>query len=268
MKIFLFAIYLMLSMTLISGCSSFGRTMKSWVGGDPHPEPANTGGSRTTSTENSNLGTSYNQRQNMPVYTDKNYQKMSKEDFENEYLAKDRDGSLWVMEGQDSYLFSQNIVRLPGDIFNVVLDGQPQKQLSTKVNVIKDLSEAAKRKPAAVVPQGPPPGIPILDGGEKTAAAPAMDANAPAQPAQQAAKTDPRLDQFDVSQIPVRIVDRTIDGSYRVKGSQIFMIGKDEYKVIVSGLVRPNDVADGGVSSSKMIDSKFDIVRSRKRTSL
>ncbi len=249
----------MLSVFVLSGCSTFGRTMKAFVGGEPTPEKELTN-NQATSSENANSGVTYSQKSNVPAYTERNYQRMSKDDFENEYLSKDRDGSLWVMEGQDSYLFSQNIVRLPGDIFNVVLDGQPHKQLSTKVGVIRELSEAAKRKPAAVQAA---PAIPILGDQSTGGLTAAAAAQAPPPVAEKTEK--PNLEQFDVNQIPVRIVDRSIDGSYRVKGSQVFMIGKDEYKVIVSGLVRPSDVADGGVAASKIIDSKFDIVRSRKR---
>ena len=68
--------------------------------------------------------------------------------------------------------------------------------------------------------------------------------------------------------VPTRIVEQLKDGSYRVKGMQPFMIGKREYKVIVTGVVRPEDFDDAGIDSSKLLDSQFDIVSSRKGATL
>ena len=73
---------------------------------------------------------------------------------------------------------------------------------------------------------------------------------------------------FPVKSVPTRIVERLVDGNYRVKGSQPFMIGKREYKVIVTGIVRAGDFSDGGISAGKLIDSKFDIVSQRRREKL
>ena len=60
--------------------------------------------------------------------------------------------------------------------------------------------------------------------------------------------------------VPTRIVELLKDGNYRVKGDQPFMIGKREYKVIVTGIVRPADFDDAGISAEKLLDPKFDIV--------
>jgi len=39
--------------------------------------------------------------------------------------------------------------------------------------------------------------------------------------------------EFNVKTVPTRIIERTVEGNYRVKGSQPFMIGSREFKVIV-----------------------------------
>ena len=57
---------------------------------------------------------------------------------------------------------------------------------------------------------------------------------------------------------------RLVDGNYRVKGSQPFMIGTREFKVIVTGIVRAEDFNEEGTSASKLLDPSFDIVSSRK----
>jgi len=56
------------------------------------------------------------------------------------------------------------------------------------------------------------------------------------------------------------------DGNYRVKGQQPFMIGKRDYKVIVTGMLRPEDFNDEGISSQKLLDPQYDVVSIRKNT--
>jgi flagellar L-ring protein precursor FlgH len=65
--------------------------------------------------------------------------------------------------------------------------------------------------------------------------------------------------------IQTRIVERLPDGNYRIKGQQPFMIGKREYKVIIVGLLRPEDYNDEGINSSKIIDPQYDVVSIRKK---
>ena len=64
--------------------------------------------------------------------------------------------------------------------------------------------------------------------------------------------------------VPTRIVERLPDGNYSVKGAQPFMIGKREYKVIVTGMIRPEDFNDEGVSSNKLLDPQYDVVSIRR----
>jgi flagellar L-ring protein FlgH len=73
----------------------------------------------------------------------------------------------------------------------------------------------------------------------------------------------PNSANFDVAQVPARIVETLKDGSYRVKGAQQFMIGKREYKVIVTGIIRPEDFNEEGTSATKILDGQFDIVSNK-----
>ncbi|NJL26084.1 MAG: flagellar basal body L-ring protein FlgH [Calothrix sp. SM1_5_4] len=73
------------------------------------------------------------------------------------------------------------------------------------------------------------------------------------------------MEDFNVKNVPTRIVERTLEGNYRVKGSQPFMIGNREYKVIVTGVVRAEDFNDEGIPASKLLDPKFDIVSARRK---
>mgnify|MGYP001590596968 CR=1 FL=1 len=70
---------------------------------------------------------------------------------------------------------------------------------------------------------------------------------------------------LNIDLVPTRIVERLGDGNYRVKGAQPFMIGKREYKVLVTGMIRSEDFNDQSpISSNKLLDPQFDVVSLRK----
>jgi flagellar L-ring protein precursor FlgH len=68
---------------------------------------------------------------------------------------------------------------------------------------------------------------------------------------------------FAVKSVPTRVIERLVDGNYRVRGTQPFMIGGREYRVSVTGIVRAEDFNDEGISSTQLLDPKFDIVSAR-----
>ena len=73
---------------------------------------------------------------------------------------------------------------------------------------------------------------------------------------------------FNVESVPTRIVEVLRDGSYRIRGTQDFMIGKREYRVIVTGIVRQEDFNEDGISADKLMDSQFDIVSAKRGATL
>lgn len=200
----------------------------------------------------------YSENPQMGVPSNRQYRRMTKNRMEEESELHSQAGSMWVNEGQGSYLFVQNKTRREGDILNVKLEGAALRQVETKVGVIKKLlkqleeqqqqSEIKTQNMAESAPNGgavtPPP-----------ARAPAGEDK----------KKDDKEDLSDVQNISTRIVERLPDGNYRVKGQQPFMIGKREYKVIVTGLIRPEDYNDEGVPSSKLLDPQFDVVSLRRK---
>lgn len=254
-----------------SGCSSFNRSVKNLVS-DDKPKIAK-----------------YSDQENLKFQSDRKYRRMNRNRFEDEADVNAQAGSLWVMEGQGAYLFAQNQTRMMGDLLNVRVEGNPRQQLSSKVKVISkllDRLEAPQRGLAgtpvqaakaggtqgagSAQPQGGAAGASGASGASDGAQG---DPNAAAATAGQAATEkagtfDPRDPISTIQTVPTRIVEQLKDGSYRVKGAQPFMIGKREYKVIVTGVVRPEDFDDSGIESSKLLDSQFDIVSSRKGSSL
>src|SRR5690606_26806234 len=100
--------------------------------------------------------------ENMRVNTERQYKRMNREKFEEEADLRPEAGSLWVMEGQGAYLFSQNQMRMVGDLLNVRIEGSPKTQLRTKVRVIARLLErlessrgVSTRAPASARPGDP-----------------------------------------------------------------------------------------------------------------
>lgn len=200
----------------------------------------------------------YSDNTNMGVPTDRQYKRMTKNRMEEESDLGANAGSMWVMEGQGSYLFAQNKMRRDGDLLNVKLDGPAMKQVETKVSVIKKLLKQLEDQEKQTE----------LNNTLASSADPATGAaRAPAaeKPAE-AAKEDDKGSLDEVQNVPTRLVEKMADGNYRVKGQQPFMIGKREYKVIVTGLIRPEDFNDAGISSDKLLDPQYDVVSIRRNS--
>ncbi len=226
-----------------TACSSLYEKAKDTVGlGD---EKSPDGDPRVRFSENPNVLNVNN----------RNFKRMTRNRMEEEAELHAQAGSTWVMEGQGAYLFAQNKSRKEGDLLNVKIEGSALRQIETKVSVIKKLLKQLEEEDLkANAPSGQ--GLAENAGGD---AKRAPAAAAPAAPKEE--KEEPL--QLDL--VPTRIVERLADGNYRVKGQQPFMIGKREYKVIVTGLIRPEDFNDEGVNSGKLMDPQFDVVSIRKK---
>lgn len=188
------------------------------------------------------------------------YRRMTRSQMEEESELHSQAGSMWVMEGQAAYLFAQNKTRREGDLLNVAIENSAKRQVETKVSVIKNLlkqledEEQKQRQPEQQTQR-------LAEGG------PAAEGGADRAPASTAAAAQPATgeENLEIANVPTRIVERLSDGNYRVKGQQPFMIGKREYKVIVTGIIRPEDYNDMGVSSEKLLDPQYDVVSVRRR---
>ena len=107
----------------LSGCTSFGMSLKRMLGGDRRPASSKSGKGKV-----GKIGK-------------KKYRKMTRKTMAEESELGEDSGSLWISRGQGSYLFAQNTNRLIGDLVNVNIDGHPKKQIETKVKVIDELLE-------------------------------------------------------------------------------------------------------------------------------
>ncbi len=253
----LLAIYLVLAVSM-TGCSSFGKKLKAFMGGKSSEAPV----ARKTS------GVKYSDSSNVYSGARRQYRRVTKQSLEDEAQLDAGTGSLWVMEGQGAYLFAQNTVRMVGDPIAVQIEGEPREQLEAKVDVIKRLWARFEERQARMR-------APASEENSKNAKAKAGAEPDKEQEAAQKAKEE-RANQlaaaaasdkpdFNVRNVPTRIVERMSDGNYRVKGTQPFMIGSREYKVIVTGIVRSEDFNEDGIQASRLLDPKFDIVSVRRK---
>ncbi|MGE4133415.1 MAG: flagellar basal body L-ring protein FlgH [Bdellovibrionales bacterium] len=238
------------------GCSSFNRKLKSFLGGAPAPEAR-----QQTSTM-----TKFSEAGDIPPLVRRQYKRTTKESLQDGASLEAKSGSLWVMEGQGAYLFSQNVIRLVGDPLAITLEGEPKEQLNSKVTVIKKLLAKIEDRQKARL-RAPTSGDDAsAKAKDKTAAKGKTDKTTEesSEDTQEKSK-DQLLADFNVKNVPTRIVERTLDGNYRVKGTQPFLIGTREYKVIVTGVVRAEDFNEDGIPASKLLDPKFDIVSARRK---
>lgn len=271
---FTYGLIFIASIELIS-CANFGQKMKSFLGGGSPPSKEEAEGLR------------YSKKDQVPYGVKRKYGRMTREKMEQDAGLDSQSGSLWVMEGQGAYFFSENTARMIGDYINVHLDGAPLKQLETKVMVIQKLLKKLEH------PE-PPPRVLASSSKDKSSKKSKSDKGKDKDKDKNSEKSseadkdqknekekshesstaqdDSRKQEssdldsfkFEMDSVPSRIIERLSDGNYRVKGTQSLMIGKKEYRVIVSGIVRADDFKDEGVNSSQLLDPKFDIVSLRR----
>ncbi len=194
------------------------------------------------------------------VPTDRDYKRMTRSKFEEESDLQASAGSLWKMDGQTSYLFTQNLTRQEGDPLKVKLVQPLMRQAESKVMVIndllKELEEEKARQEGKKDSEGPAVrGPAAVDGG--------VSASENAKAKKDKEKEAPP-DLKELETIPTRIVEKLPDGNLRVRGVQNMMIRNRPFRVHLTGIVKPEDFNDEGLPSDKVIDPELDIVGVRK----
>lgn len=263
-RAFISIFVLVFAASSLTGCASFGRKLKAFLGGQQTPPPV----ARTAPTGDRGP-VRFSERPDLGYNSARQYRRTTKGSFEAQADVGASSGSLWVNEGQGAYLFTQNQVRREGDLLNVRISGAAKEQLDTKVNVIRRLLkkleleklsrlELAQRRQEEKMEKE-------LSKSQKGADKQNPGNRAPAAAAPAAPKPEEKdEDDVNIKMVPTRIVEKLPDGNYRVKGSQAFMIDKKEYKVIVTGIVRNEDFNEDGIDSGKILDPRYDIVSNRR----
>lgn len=231
--------------------------------------------------------TKYSEINNFAPASDRNYKRMTKERFEEDAELHAGAGSLWVMEGQTSYLFAQNKKRREGDPSTLLVQGMALKDVQMKALAIKDLlielenqkkeAEAKKKKEddkvqrLAEIEKEKKSILAKSEADNEDAAAvlaeQRIDARKPASVAVAEAPKNPELEKIDfkeIEQVPIKITERLPDNQYRVAGQQFLTIRNRPYKLIVNGTIRGDDFSDQNFSSDKMFDGNFELVHLKK----
>ena len=231
--------------------------------------------------------TKYSDISNFAPASDRNYKRMTKERFEEDAELHAGAGSLWVMEGQTSYLFAQNKKRREGDPSTLLVQGMALKDVQMKALAIKDLlielenqkkeAEAKKKKEEEKVQR-----LADIEKEKKSILAKSeadnedaaavlaeqrIDARKPASVAVAEAPKNPELEKInfkEIEQVPMKITERLPDNQYRVAGQQFLTIRNRPYKLIVNGTIRGDDFSDQNFSSDKMFDGNFELVHLKK----
>jgi flagellar L-ring protein precursor FlgH len=227
----------------------------------------------------------FSENPNIGSFNDRRYRRVTRKSLEEESDVGSHAGSLWNTEGPSSYLFTQNKLHREGDLLTVKLEGNAKTQVDTKIQVLKKLlarleivapvpdsgagaplagDMQGRRDPASAsteaVPTASGSGTAMNKTNSTTGSATAVPVGSP-----KSGEPEPELDApINVDSISTRVTERLADGNYRVKGQQSFMIGKKEFRVIVTGLVRPEDFSDEGLSSNKLLDPQLDVVSLRR----
>lgn len=186
-----------------------------------------------------------------PQVEQRDYVRMTRERLERESDLGASAGSMWAMEGQGAYLFAQNKARKEGDLVNIKLEGSQLKQVETKISVIKKLLEQLDQENKKIRESEKQRLSNKANNSERTPSA--------------ALEVKPEDEKIEVETIPARISERLPDGSYRIAGHQAIMLGQRQFKVLVTGLLRPEDFSDDGTSSTKLIEGDVDVLSMRKK---
>ncbi len=247
----------------------------------------------------------YSTEPNYAPVSDRDYRQMTRQKMEDESGLNAGAGSLWVMEGQTSYLFAQNKQRRTGDPTRIKVEGAALKQLETKVSTIQELlaqledqriqaetdlkkmeedkkTEADRKLRLAEIEKEKDNIVTNSLGGlNATAESIQKLAEENVNKRMPAAIVDPKVkkdqkvvatnqkkeekpDLKDIEFIPSRIIEKTPEGMYKISGQQMMTIQKRPYKVIATGLVRPEDFDDQSISSIKIFEPQYEIIHMKK----
>lgn len=271
MKIAIICMGLVVIMGLC-GCATLESMFD--MSSDPPPSE-NKGLSSLEQTKKDQL--KFSENPNIGAFNDRRYRRVTKKSLEDESDVGSRAGSLWNTEGPSSYLFTQNKLHREGDLLTIKVEGNAKTQVDSKIQVIKKLlARLDIVSPAPGAPSNGPVAENAPANRDPATANPSASSNTPTAGAPPAATggatsmatkpSEPPEEEapINIETIPTRVAERMGDGNYRVKGQQSFMIGKKEFRVIVTGLVRPEDFSDEGISSNKLLDPQIDVVSLRR----
>lgn len=174
----------------------------------------------------------------------------------------DSDGSLWDGESQNNFYFSVNTSFKVGDVIIVKVDTDVNDALNSRIasllgpkgkSVQNVVAEEAGRSVAGKV-------------SEQVGKAVGNDRIAEAVGASAGEKVTSSLDiaesYVNVDEIPVRITAMLDGRRFKVEGSRKVFIKNAPYQVVMTGVLRHEDIGrDGTIASAKVLESKLELTK-------
>jgi len=172
------------------------------------------------------------------------------------------DGSLWDGESQHNFYFSLNTNFKVGDVIIVKVDSEVNDALNSRIaallgpkgkSVRNVVAEEAGRSVAGKVTDEVSKAV----GNDRIAEAVGQDVGG---------KVTSSLDlpemYVSVDELPVRITQILEGRRFKVEGSRKVFIKNAPYQVVMSGVLRHEDIArDGSIPSGKVLESKLELTK-------
>ncbi len=174
----------------------------------------------------------------------------------------DSDGSLWDGESQNNFYFSVNTSFKVGDVIIVKVDTDVNDSLNSRIaallgpkgkSVQNVVAEEAGRSIAGTVSEQ----VAKTVGNERIAEAVGAGAGEKVTSSLDIAES-----YVNVDEIPVRIT-QVLDGRrFKVEGSRKVFIKNAPYQVVMTGVLRHEDIGrDGTIASAKVLESKLELTK-------
>jgi flagellar L-ring protein FlgH len=159
-------------------------------------------------------------------------------------------GSLWHPELAANYAFIDVRAHFPGDLLTVVVSETSKGKKAATTDGSAESSIAASVEDFFGLPAS---AVKLLPGGFNPSTIVTAETNRSNK--QDAATT--REGQLTAN-ITVRVVETDATGNLRVQGDKIVTINSEDQHLVLTGIVRPEDIApDNSVLSSRLADARI-----------
>jgi flagellar L-ring protein FlgH len=159
-------------------------------------------------------------------------------------------GSLWHPELSANYAFLDVRAHFPGDLLTIVISENSKGKKAAKTDGSAESSLAASVQDFFGLPAS---ALKLLPSGFDPEAIVTAETN---RSNSQDAQTT-REGQLTAS-VTVRVVEADASGNLRVQGDKIVTINSEDQHIVLTGIVRPEDIApDNSVLSSRVADARI-----------
>ena len=212
------------------------------------------------------------------------YKYITRDDIERQSKVDEGAGSLWVMNGQSPYLFSENQILFHGDPVYIEMVGGPKSEIFLKAKKIhsllrkryikrikeKNKKERERQMLSSILSKLQPSEERMPANEEKTE--PEENSFVEKKGGLKEEKWGFAPFSMEVPLLFGKVEQRLPSGSYRIKGQGSFtvelkqgdiMVDSNEYQLFGMGEIRPDDLKENKVKADKILDGQFYIAGSK-----